>query len=217
MIIYIYINIADCFLWLQASLDVCVSVSDALLSDAELPTSNLLRVTVETAYSVPDSWMQPSGDCPKYIAAIEVPLTAEVSTYFVVSQNRSKLFATDGNYSSESCSCQIWSVRPQNHFKHVLSSEYQKGQVLMFSDGKPKAGGQAEEKCRQKKRPNQDLLVPENHFMPDTFFLEESIDQEDGELTDFEVLNYQTLLIRFTDNICLTAWVKNIYTMHAIN
>lgn len=45
-----------------------------------------------------------------------------------------------------------------------------------------------EEKCRQKKRPNQELLVPGNHFWPDTFFLDESIDQEDGELTGLEVI-----------------------------
>lgn len=45
-----------------------------------------------------------------------------------------------------------------------------------------------EEKCRQKKRPNQELLVPGNQFLPDTFFLDECIDQEDGELTGLEVI-----------------------------
>ncbi|XP_029702607.1 cilia- and flagella-associated protein 70 isoform X2 [Takifugu rubripes] len=128
----------------KASLDVCVSVSDTLMSDADLSTSNLLRVTVETVYSVPDSWMQPSGQSPTYIAAVEVPLTEE------------------------------------------------KSQALIFSDGKLKAGRQMEEKCRQKKRPNQELLVPGNHFLPDTFFLDESIDQEDGELTGLEDQTFRT-------------------------
>lgn len=77
--------------------------------------------------------------------------------------------------------------------EHFFSFKYQTGQVLIFSDGKQKAGGQMEERCRQKKRPNQDLFVPGNQFLPNAFFLEESIDQEDGELTDLKVFHYQTV------------------------
>ncbi|XP_056141224.1 cilia- and flagella-associated protein 70 [Lampris incognitus] len=65
----------------KPSLDVSVSVPDSLLSDAQLSASNLLRVTVETAYSVPEVWNPvagPAGPPPSsYIAALQIPVTAE--------------------------------------------------------------------------------------------------------------------------------------------
>lgn len=64
---------------LQPTLEVSISVSKPVLSEIEVSASNLMKVTVETAYSIPDSWMQLSGPPCTYAAALEVPLSAEVS------------------------------------------------------------------------------------------------------------------------------------------
>ncbi|XP_008323970.1 cilia- and flagella-associated protein 70 [Cynoglossus semilaevis] len=59
----------------------------------------------------------------------------------------------------------------------------QDDELMVFSKGYLKPGGQKEEKPRQKKRPYIVPLVPENHFFPGLFFHEEPIELEDGELT----------------------------------
>ncbi|XP_046893282.1 cilia- and flagella-associated protein 70 [Hypomesus transpacificus] len=59
----------------QASLDVIICVPEPLLSVVQLSESNLLKVTVETAYSIPEVWNTALGS--DYVAALQIPLTAE--------------------------------------------------------------------------------------------------------------------------------------------
>lgn len=62
----------------QATLDVSVSVQEPLLSDIQISESNMLMVTVETAYSVPDIWDSASTPPSSYVAALQIPVSAVV-------------------------------------------------------------------------------------------------------------------------------------------
>uniref|UniRef100_A0A673WM01 Cilia and flagella associated protein 70 n=1 Tax=Salmo trutta TaxID=8032 RepID=A0A673WM01_SALTR len=122
------------------SLDVTVCVPEPLLSGVQLSDSNLLKVTVETAYSVPEVWNPVSGSGPpsSYVAALQVPLTAE------------------------------------------------KEQVLMFSNGLLKVGGESEPMGRPRKWPLGPLLAPGAQFIPGVSMEGEPIEMEDGDLTSIE-------------------------------
>uniref|UniRef100_A0AAZ3P9I3 Cilia and flagella associated protein 70 n=1 Tax=Oncorhynchus tshawytscha TaxID=74940 RepID=A0AAZ3P9I3_ONCTS len=122
------------------TLDVTVCVPEPLLSGVQLSDSNLLKVTVETAYSVPEVWNPVSGSGPlsSYVAALQVPLTAE------------------------------------------------KEQVLMFSNGLLKVGGESEPMGRPRKWPLGPLLAPGAQFIPGVSMDGEPIEMEDGDLTSIE-------------------------------
>ncbi|XP_062387360.1 cilia- and flagella-associated protein 70 isoform X3 [Sardina pilchardus] len=119
-------------------LDVSVSVPKPLLPATKLSESNLLKVTVETAYSVPDVWNQAAAPASGYAAALQVPLTAE------------------------------------------------KEQILMFSNGMLKMGGEREPVPRPKKWPQGAMLASGAQYIPGVNIEEQSVDMEDGDMTTVE-------------------------------
>ncbi|KAL2101966.1 hypothetical protein ACEWY4_003727 [Coilia grayii] len=125
-------------------LNVSVSVPEPLLSDLQLSESNLLKVTVETAYSVPEVWNLSTGPASGFVAALQVPLTAE------------------------------------------------KEQILTFSNGVLKMGGEREPVPRPKKWPLGAMLASGAQYIPDTSIEEEAVDMEDGDLTGAEDKEFRT-------------------------
>ncbi|XP_007938900.1 LOW QUALITY PROTEIN: cilia- and flagella-associated protein 70 [Orycteropus afer afer] len=60
----------------QCSLEVKVFVSEPLLTSAQILGGNLLKVTLEAAYSVPESFM-PVGPLQNYMVGLQVPSAGE--------------------------------------------------------------------------------------------------------------------------------------------
>ncbi|XP_043090031.1 cilia- and flagella-associated protein 70 [Puntigrus tetrazona] len=123
---------------LKSTLDVTVHVPEPLLSDAQRSDSNVLMVTVETAYSVPDVWSPASTPPSQYIAALQMPVSAT------------------------------------------------KEQVLLFSNGVLKMGGEKEPVPRPKKWPLGSLLAPGAEVIQGLYIDAEPTDMDHGDLTDIE-------------------------------
>ncbi|XP_072032330.1 cilia- and flagella-associated protein 70-like isoform X2 [Amphiura filiformis] len=73
----------------KPEVDVVVSVNEPLLNEDHLKDSNLMTITVEAAYSVPESW-NPSGTQYMYAATMPVPLSAEKETTVIMSNGMLK-------------------------------------------------------------------------------------------------------------------------------
>lgn len=67
-------------LFQQCSLEVKVSVAEPLLTTAQILGGSLLKVTLEAAYSVPESFM-PVGPLQNYMVGLQVPSIGEVKPY----------------------------------------------------------------------------------------------------------------------------------------
>uniref|UniRef100_A0A8C4SFM9 Cilia and flagella associated protein 70 n=1 Tax=Erpetoichthys calabaricus TaxID=27687 RepID=A0A8C4SFM9_ERPCA len=64
-------------------LEISVAASEALVSEAQLVDSNLLKVAVETLYSVPEAWSL-TGPQFHYVVSMLVPSSAKVRQLLVV-------------------------------------------------------------------------------------------------------------------------------------
>ncbi|RXN24181.1 cilia- and flagella-associated 70 [Labeo rohita] len=122
----------------KSTLDVAVNIPEPLLSDAQRSESNVLMVTVETAYSVPDVWNPASTPPSNYVAALQMPVSAT------------------------------------------------KEQVLLFSNGILKMGGEKEPVPRPKKWPLGPLLAPGAEAIQGLYIDAEPTDMDHGDLTDIE-------------------------------
>ncbi|KAL4658147.1 cilia- and flagella-associated protein 70 [Arapaima gigas] len=121
----------------KPTLDITICTPEPLLSDVQLSNSNLFKVVVETAYSVPEVWSNDSGLPFNHVAALQVPLSAE------------------------------------------------KEQVLLFSNGALKMGGERETVPRPKRWPLGPMLAPGAQFIPGGF-IGEPTEMEVGDLTSIE-------------------------------
>ncbi|XP_075686885.1 cilia- and flagella-associated protein 70 isoform X2 [Rhinoderma darwinii] len=68
----------------KPSLEVAVSVPMTLLTEPQISNGNLLRVTMEAAYCVPDSWT-PTGPQYNYVSSLQIPSVGEKDSTLIFS------------------------------------------------------------------------------------------------------------------------------------
>ncbi|XP_069840411.1 cilia- and flagella-associated protein 70 [Dendropsophus ebraccatus] len=68
----------------KPSLEVAVSVPVPLLTESQISNGNLLRVTMEAAYCVPDSWA-PTGPQYNYVTSLQLPSVGERDSMLIFS------------------------------------------------------------------------------------------------------------------------------------
>nr|XP_016854376.1 PREDICTED: cilia- and flagella-associated protein 70 [Anolis carolinensis] len=74
----------------KCAIDVSVSVQESLLSPTQLLEGNLLRVTVEAAYAVPEAFV-PTGPPQNYMVGFQVPAVGEKECPFMFKNGTLKL------------------------------------------------------------------------------------------------------------------------------
>ncbi|NWI09356.1 CFA70 protein, partial [Crypturellus soui] len=81
---------AKFILVLQCGLEVSVCIQEPLLSAAQLLNGNLLSVTLEAAYSVPEAFV-PTGPLQNYLACLQVPAVGEKEILLIFKNGVPKL------------------------------------------------------------------------------------------------------------------------------
>ncbi|XP_040212248.1 cilia- and flagella-associated protein 70 isoform X3 [Rana temporaria] len=73
----------------KPSLEVAVSVPELLLTESQIRNGNLIRVTMEAAYCVPESW-NPQGSQYNYVTSLQLPSLGEKDINLIFSNGALK-------------------------------------------------------------------------------------------------------------------------------